>query len=150
MKREVEHVEFDGQLLAIIVRQTFRTPGIHFFTSPDLSQQLAYMHHPAGKRIEAHIHNPVSREVSLTQEVLLIRRGRLRVDFYDAGKRYLESQILGAGDVILLVSGGHGFEALEEVEMLEVKQGPYVGDNDKTVFPSVELEQTIVRKNTDG
>ena len=149
MKREVERVEFAGQLLAIIIRETFRTPGIHFFTSPDLSQQLAYMHHPAGKRIEAHIHNPVSREVSLTQEVLLIRRGRLRVDFYDTGKRYLESHILGAGDVILLVSGGHGFEALDELEMIEVKQGPYVGDNDKSVFPSVASELTIVREPTD-
>jgi hypothetical protein len=58
----------------------------------------------------------------------------LRVDFYDDQRRYLSSRILGAGDVILLVSGGHGFEVLEEVEMFEVKQGPYLGDQDKTPF----------------
>ena len=66
--------------------------------------------------------------------MLLIKKGSLRVDFYDGSRNYLESRILAAGDVILLAAGGHGFEVLEEVEMIEVKQGPYAGDNDKTRF----------------
>ena len=92
------------------------------------------MHHPAGKLIEAHFHNPVPRTVAYSQETLLIKRGRLRVDFFDLEQNYLESRELKAGDVILLVRGGHGFEVLEELEMIEVKQGPYVGDQDKTRF----------------
>ena len=56
------------------------------------------------------------------------------MDFYDNERNYLDSKILEAGDVILLASGGHGFEALEEIEMIEVKQGPYAGDKDKTHF----------------
>src|SRR6185369_5395734 len=72
-----------------------------------------------------------------TQEVLFIRRGRLRVDFYDETKQYLSSRILEAGDVILLIQGGHGFEVLEDLEMFEVKQGPYVGEVDKTRFDAV-------------
>ena len=129
----------DGSLtLAIIVSQSYRQDGIRFFTSNELSQQLAYMHHPAGKLIPPHVHNPVSREVQLTQEVLFIRKGKLRVDFYNAEKTYLESRTLEEGDVILLIQGGHGFEVIEDLEMIEVKQGPYVGEQDKTRFSGIE------------
>jgi hypothetical protein len=92
------------------------------------------MRHPAGKIIAPHLHNPVLREVHRTQEVLIIKRGRLRVDFYDETRCHLQSRTLVAGDTIMLVGGGHGFEVLEEVEMIEVKQGPYAGDEDKMVF----------------
>lgn len=130
----VEEIIHDGNLLALIVRQEFARPGISFFTSSELSQQLAYMQHPTGKIIEPHVHNPVQRTVDYTQETLFIKRGRLRVDFYTEDQAYLESRELKAGDVILLVRGGHGFEVLEEIEMIEVKQGPYAGDGDKTRF----------------
>lgn len=123
--------------MGLIVSRGFNKPGVHFFTESDLSQQLAYMHHPAGKVIQPHIHNPVSREVHYTQEVLFIKSGRLRVDFYDDDKVYKESRILEAGDVILLANGGHGFEVLEELEMIEVKQGPYAGEQDKTRFKGI-------------
>ena len=106
-----------------------------------LSQQLAFMRHPTGKLIEPHVHNPVPRQVQFTQETLFIRKGKLRVDFYDPERQYLESRILRAGDVILLIQGGHGFEVLEEIEMIEVKQGPYVGEEDKTRFIGIDKDQ---------
>ena len=84
-----------------------------------------------------HVHNPVERMVHYTLEVLMLKRGKLRVDFYDNGQNYLESRILNAGDVILLATGGHGFEVLEEIEMIEVKQGPYAGEADKTRFAGI-------------
>ena len=130
----VERIEHAGELLALIVRREFAEPGIHFFTPNELSQQLAFMRHPAGKVIGAHVHNPVTRMVAYTQETLFIRRGRLRVDFFDNDQTYLESRELRGGDVILLIQGGHGFEVLEDLEMFEVKQGPYAGDADKTRF----------------
>lgn len=99
------------------------------------------MHHPAGKSIEAHVHNLVYRNVVLTQEVLLLKKGVLRVDFYDEYEDYLESRKLYAGDIILLISGGHGFHVLEEVEMVEVKQGPYAGQQDKLRFEGIGEEQ---------
>jgi mannose-6-phosphate isomerase-like protein (cupin superfamily) len=137
----IERIHCRGSLLALILPGDFREPGIHFLTPDDLSQQLAFMRHPAGKVIEAHVHNPVPREVQYSQEVLLIRKGRLRVDFYDEERSYIESRILEAGDTILLVTGGHGFEVLEEVEMIEVKQGPHIGEGDKTRFPGISASQ---------
>jgi mannose-6-phosphate isomerase-like protein (cupin superfamily) len=130
----ISKIEDKGRLLALIVSAKYTKPGITFFTPNELSQQLAYMHHPVGKTIAAHIHTPATREVLLTQETLFIKRGKLRVDFFDDRQNYLESRILEAGDVILLVQGGHGFEVLEELEMFEVKQGPYKGNDDKTRF----------------
>jgi mannose-6-phosphate isomerase-like protein (cupin superfamily) len=142
----IETLKSGDQLLAIIISGKFREPGIHFFTSNDLSQQLAYMRHPAGKVIDPHVHNPVSRNVHFTQEVLLIKSGKLRVDFYDNDQEYLESRILEAGDVILLATGGHGFEVVEDVEMIEVKQGPYAGDQDKTRFTGVAAERIVLKQ----
>lgn len=142
----IERITHGDVLLAIIVSDRFRERGIHFFTEADLSQQLAYMRHPAGKVIAPHVHNPVPRDVHYTQEVLLIKRGRLRVDFYDEAQRYLESRILQAGDTIMLVNGGHGFEVLEEIEMIEVKQGPHAGDGDKTRFES-RLPRKLIFRN---
>jgi mannose-6-phosphate isomerase-like protein (cupin superfamily) len=129
-----EEILIDGELCAIIVRASFDEPGIHFFTSNDLSQQLASMSYAPGKVIPAHLHNPVPRNVSYTQEALFIRKGKVRVDFYTQQREYHLSRVLGVGDVILLISGGHGFEVLEDLNMVEVKQGPYVGDGDKTRF----------------
>ena len=131
----VEHCRFNDELYAIIVRGTFREPGITFFSPPELSQQLAYMKHPEGKSIPPHRHNKVTREVHYTQEVLVIRNGKLQVDFYTEAEEYLESRILNAGDVILLCGGAHGFQVLAPLEMIEIKQGPYAGESDKTRFP---------------
>lgn len=146
----IEQLTHDGQILAIIVRSNFQEPGIHFFTPNDLSQQLAYMAHPVGKVIAPHVHNPVPREVHYTQEVLFLRKGKLRVDFYDSDRQYLESRILHGGDVILLADGGHGFEALEDIEMFEVKQGPYAGDSDKTRFDPVDSALVRVEESSNG
>ncbi|HEC25939.1 MAG TPA: hypothetical protein ENI67_00810 [Gammaproteobacteria bacterium] len=143
----LQTISKQGVTFAFIVRGTFNKKGIHFFTPSDFSQQLAYMHHPQGKLIEPHVHNSVRREVHYTQEVLFIRKGKLRVDFFDEEQNYLESYILNTGDVILLAAGGHGFEVLEETEIIEVKQGPYAGENDKTRFVGVSTEQIILKGN---
>ena len=129
-----EQVTIQGDVVAIIVRKDFEKQGIHFFTPNDYSQQLAYMSHPTGKDIQPHVHKKVQREVHYTQETLFIRKGKLQVDFYSDDQQYLESRVLEAGDVILLIKGGHGFKVLEDLEMFEVKQGPYAGDEDKIKF----------------
>jgi len=134
----IETISHANKLFAIIIPSDFSEPGVNFCTPNNLSQQLAFIKHSPGKLIEPHIHNPVPREVLYTQEVLIIKRGKLRVDFYGDDKMLVTSRELGAGDVILLAEGGHGFEVLEELEMIEVKQGPYTGDCDKTRFMNAD------------
>ena len=146
---QVEEIRKKNKLLAMIIRNDYQCDGVDFITPNEYSQQVAYMHHPAGKSIDAHVHNLVHRNVVLTQEVLFIKRGKMRVDFYDEYEDYLESRDLDAGDVILLVSGGHGFKVWKDVEMIEVKQGPYAGDNDKKRFTGVEAGKVVYPKKTE-
>ena len=133
-KHPVETIVHGLEPLALIIKAEFNEPGVHFFTPDSFSQQVAFMKHPAGYKIAPHVHNMVNRQVLYTQEVLLIRRGRLRVNLYSSSKEFITSRDLEAGDVILLCGGGHSFEMLEETSMIEVKQGPYAGEDDKTRF----------------
>ncbi len=120
--------------LAVIVRSAYKPAGIDFLTPDTFGQQVAYMNRPKGEIIQAHIHEPISRTLIGTQEVLYIRKGRIRVDFYESDRTYVSSMTLGAGDLMLLNTGGHGFEVLEDIDMIEIKQGPYAEGRDKTRF----------------
>jgi mannose-6-phosphate isomerase-like protein (cupin superfamily) len=133
----IERIYCEGTELALIIRRNFHAEGIEFFTPGTYSQQIGYMNRPAGYVIAPHVHRPVVREVQFTKEVLFVKSGRVRVDFYSDQQAYLRSTVLEAGDVILLAFGGHGFEMLEPTEMIEVKQGPYAGDQDKVRFDPV-------------
>lgn len=140
-----EQIGHDGKILGCIIRANYRQDGIVFFTPDTFSQQLGYMNRPADYVILPHVHNLVERKVELTQEVLIVRSGKVRVDFYDDEKRYLESRIICKGDVCLLALGGHGFKVLEQAEMIEVKQGPYCGEMDKVRFEPISDEQVILK-----
>lgn len=130
-----------GRTLAMILRNSYKAEGIKFFTPDEFSQQLAYMNRPHGYVIQPHVHNAVPREVQFTKEVLFIKSGKVRVDFYDDDQNYLESHVLHKGDVILLAFGGHGFEMLDDSEIIEVKQGPYAGEADKKRFSPVDSDR---------
>jgi hypothetical protein len=140
----LEQIEFNSQIYAIIIRTEYVAKGIQFFTPDEFSQQLGYMNRAKGYVIPPHVHNLVPREVSLTKEVLFIKNGKVRVDFYSQEMEYKMSKILEKGDVILLAHGGHGFEMLEDAEMVEVKQGPYCGERDKTRFEPIPSEMTKI------
>lgn len=141
----LERIEYDGQLLALILRRHFREEGTHFFTPDDFSQQLGYIRLPKDHIIQPHLHNTIARTVHHTNEVLVILRGQIRVDFYTLSQKYCESRVLHPFDVVLLIAGGHGFEELEATEMLEIKQGPYLGAADKTTFEVLDPASVTIR-----
>lgn len=130
----IEHITSHNQIIAIIISHEFEKDGIEFFTPGNFSQQLGYMKHQKGDAIQEHIHVLHTREVQITLETLFIKKGRVKINFYHQDKSFFTSRELKTGDVILLAAGGHGFEFLEETEMIEVKQGPYCSDQDKVRF----------------
>lgn len=140
----LEVIKDEKGILSIIIKATYRSEGIAFFTPNDFSQQLGYMNRSKGYVIAPHRHNIVERKVTLTQEVLYVRSGLVRVDFYNDDQKYLESRVLEKGDVILLAAGGHGFEMLADSEMIEVKQGPYCGEEDKVRFDAINKNQVFI------
>ena len=128
-------VEFFGELshpTAIVIRAAEKTDGIKFFSPADFSQQIGLMTRPKGHIVPAHIHNTIERTIFHTQEVLIIRRGSCKVSLYNSKLEISDEILLLSGDAILLASGGHKIEMIEESEILEIKQGPYAGENDKT------------------
>ncbi|MDA9353010.1 hypothetical protein N9R37_00420 [Gammaproteobacteria bacterium] len=141
----IEYITNDKKLLSVIIKANYKSKGIEFFTPDDFSQQLAYMNRAKDYVIKPHVHNAVQRDVHFTQEVLVIKSGKVRVDYYDDYRNYLESRVLEQGDVVLLAYGGHGFEMLEDSEMIEVKQGPYAGEMDKIRFDPIEKEKLEIK-----
>ena len=135
-----------GQQLGLVIRAGYAVTGVEFFTPDTFGQQLALMRRPSGHEIEPHVHLPVPRELVGTQEVIVMREGRMRVDFYDVDKSYVASTVLEAGDIALMNVGGHGFEVLEDCLFIEVKQGPFVEGKDKVRFLSTR--RGIIREVT--
>jgi mannose-6-phosphate isomerase-like protein (cupin superfamily) len=141
----IERITYKEKILSIIIRLDYKSEGINFFTPDDFSQQLAYMNREKNYIIAPHVHNSVQRDIHYTQEVLIIKSGKVRVDFYNDNKDYLESKVLYQGDVVLLANGGHGFSMLENSEIIEIKQGPYVGEMDKVRFEQVNKDKVIIK-----
>jgi len=139
MDPSIETIVDGLEPIALIVRANFDKPGLHFLTPSSFSQQVAVMRHPQGKYIEPHVHNLVSRQVLYTQEVIWVRKGRVKVSLFSSSRILICAPILEMNDLILLCGGGHSFEMLEETTMVEVKQGPYAGDNDKTRFAEAKV-----------
>ena len=129
----VYYSDSDEKLLALLIKASHHEEGIHFYTRDADYQQVAYMQHPENHVIESHYHNKLPRIIDYTCETIILRKGVLSVTLYEA-KKELYSFDISAGDVLTLFSGGHGFISKTEVEMIEIKQGPFMGKDDKTHF----------------
>ena len=143
----IEKIIYKKKLLALIVREKYRNrKGVTFFTPNESTQQFGYMKHKKKHIIKPHLHKKRVTKISYTTEVILIFKGKLRVDFYNYYKKYLFSKILEEKDIIMLVHGGHGFKVLKNIEMLEIKQGPYSLTKDKIKFEEVNEKKIRIKK----
>ena len=143
----IEKIIYKKKLLALIVRGKYRNrKGITFFTPNEFNQQFGYMKHKKKYIIKTHLHKKRSTRINYTSEVILLLKGIIRVDFYNQNKKYLFSKILKEKDIIMLVHGGHGFKIIKDVEMLEIKQGPYNLIKDKVKFENIDDRKVKIKK----
>ena len=143
----IEKIIHKKKLLALIVKGKYRNKkGITFFTPSESIQQFGYMKHKKAYIIKPHLHKKRLTKIFYTTEVILLLKGMLRVDFYTQFRKYLFSKILKEKDIIMLVHGGHGFKILKDVEMLEIKQGPYNLIRDKIKFDNIDDNKIKLRK----
>jgi hypothetical protein len=133
----IEQITDNGSIIATIIKAGFTKKGEQFFTPSEFSQQLGYMNRPKGYRVEAHTHKQVQQDVVLTHEVLYVKSGTIRVGLFTDSFTFIKECILTSGDFILLASGGHSVEMVEDSEIIEVKQGPYSQEN-KIYFKPVQ------------
>lgn len=130
----IEKIECDGLVIAHIIYKDYENEGIEFFSSNEYPLQLGSMKHSRGHKVSPHIHNPVKRNTVGTQEVLFIKKGKVKIDFYSPEQVFLKSRELSAGDIILFAGAGHGIEVLEDAVIVEVKNGPFAQGSDKVKF----------------
>ena len=143
----IEKIIYKKKLLALIVRGKYRNKkGITFFTPNNAIQQFGYMKHKKQHIIKPHLHKKRLTKIFYTTEVILLLKGILRIDFYNRFKKYLFSKILKEKDIIMLVQGGHGFKVLKNIEMLEIKQGPYNLIKDKIKFENIDDSKVKLKK----
>ena len=144
----IEKIIHKNKLFALIVSGNYRNKkGITFFTPDNANQQFGYMKHKKGHIIKPHKHLKRTTKIFTTTEVILLLKGILRVDFYNQKKKYLFSKILKKKSIILLVHGGHGFKVIKDVEMIEVKQGPFNISKDKVKFNEIDEKKIKIKKN---
>ena len=134
------------RLIAFIIKDNFKMKGVKFFTPDKFPQQLAYMNRPKGYLINSHIHPPTARQIKFTQEVLFIKKGKVRIDFYDKKTQYAESRLLEKGDIVFIVEGGHGFDFMKNTEIIEVKQGPFLKSSKPIRFEPVKKDKIKLKK----
>ena len=143
----IEKIIYKKKLFALIVRGKYRNKkGINFFTPKDATQQFGYIKHKKGHIIQPHQHRKRLTKIVTTTEVILLLKGSLKIDFYSMQRKYLFSRILNEKDIVMLVEGGHGFKVIKNVEMLEVKQGPYNLIKDKVKFAGIYDKRNKIKK----
>ena len=130
----IEHITDQGRPLAYIIRGSFQPDKTTFFTPPEFKQQVGYVVYPAGGEVARHVHKRLERRLVGTSEVLIVRKGRCLMDVYNDDRALVATRELATGDIMLMVGGGHGFRMLEDTVLLEVKQGPYIGVDEKERF----------------
>ena len=142
----IEKIKHKKKILGLIVRGNYRKKkGINFFTPNNFTQQFGYMKHKKDYVIKPHKHNQRLTKILMTTEIIILFKGILRVDFYNNKKMYLFSKKILGKDIVMLLNGGHGFKVLKDVEMLEVKQGPYKLSRDKVKFDNVDEKKIRIK-----
>lgn len=140
----IEVIKYKKFIFGYIVRYKKKN-GVNFLTPPNLSHQVGYIKHKKNHNIIPHLHLENKRKINYTSEVLIIQKGKIRIDLYSLKKKYLFSKILKKNDIVILIKGAHGFQILENCEMIEIKQGPYNKKIDKIRFEKNKKEKLIIK-----
>lgn len=134
MSQDIELIKEGGQILCYLIRCSIQPEKTMFITPPDAKQQVGFIVYPADSTISRHIHRPLERHIRGMAETILVRCGHCQIDVYNNQHALVATRDLYVGDVVLMVGGGHGFRILEDTVLLEIKQGPYLGTDDKELF----------------
>lgn len=131
---EVEVISANGQVLCYVIPKSIHPQKTTFITPPEGKQQVGFIVYPKDGVIARHIHRPLERHIIGMAEVLVVRSGHCQIEVFDESLRLVTTRDLYEGDVVLMVGGGHGFQIKEDTVLLEIKQGPYLGEDDKQLF----------------
>jgi hypothetical protein len=132
--KSIETISHQNQALCILIHASYLPDQTTFLTPPEYKQQVGFVVYPKDGEVIRHTHRPLERHLVGTSEVILIKKGRCLLDIYNDARELVATRELGLGDLMLMVGGGHGFKMLEDTVLLEIKQGPYTGLDEKERF----------------
>lgn len=130
----VKEIKENDTVYALVYSNNLTAEGVRFLTPNDYTLQVGLLEHPAGHKVRPHRHPDLHYDVSTTQEFLYIESGEVEATLYREDWSILTTCTLKAGDFALFVFGGHSFEMKTKVRIIEIKQGPYPGDNKAKIF----------------
>jgi len=127
-----EVIEYGGKRFAEIIRKDVQTDTTKFFSPAESSLQFGLLAHKAGFTEKPHFHKPIKRLIDDLQQMFVVQKGKVLVQFFADSGDLLGEATLEEGDSILLIQGAHAIKAIEDMQCLSVKQGPFLGnENDK-------------------
>ena len=141
----IEYIKYKKKILGLIINQKKVKKKVEFFTPKDFTQQVGYISHLKNTYIKPHTHNKFLRKIYNTSEVLIVKSGKIRVDFYETKEKYLFSKIADKNNIIILCQGSHGFKFIKKSSLIEVKQGPYNIKLDKIRFEPVKENKIKIK-----
>ena len=143
----LEKIIYKTKLLALLIKtRKIRKNGVSFISPKDFTLQTGFINRPKNHVIIPHTHKKAMRKINKTAEVLYVKDGILRVDFYNNNKKYLFSKLLKKEDLIILNDGSHGFKVVKKCKLIEIKQGPYSKSQDKVRFDAIDEKKIKIKK----
>ncbi len=140
----IDIIEHKKYIFGYIIKYTKKN-GVNFLTPAKLSHQVGFIKHKKNHEIIPHLHLINKRKINYTSEVLIIQKGKIRIDLYNKKKKYLFSKIAKKNEIVILIKGAHGFKILDNCEMLEIKQGPFNDKEDKIKFSQNKIKKILVK-----
>lgn len=132
--KTVVEIARHGTTYALIIRAGARPDATTFVTPSTANLQVGFIVYPAGGEVARHEHRSLERTILGMNEVLVVQQGACDVDIYDLERRLIGTYGLNEGDILIFMAGGHGFRMRKDTVLLEVKQGPYIAEDEKELF----------------
>lgn len=135
VKKGLEKIFDVKQLLAVIFRANIQINEVEFLTESSNDFQIGIHNRKKGIKLTPHTHKFIKApQIKTIQELLLVQSGRIRVNIYNKKSSLVSKKILKRGDGVLLITGGHGVDFLEDSRVFQVKQGPFSGTIHQKIF----------------
>jgi len=143
----IEKISHKKKIIALIIKtKKVKKRGAYFYSPKNFTQQVGLINHSSKYSIQPHTHQSYPRKINKTSEVLYVKSGVIRVDFYNNKKEYFLSKLLKKDDLIILVDGSHGFKIIKKCKLIEVKQGPFIKSLDKKRFKAIDEKKIKIKK----
>ncbi len=132
----MREIKLNGETVAIFHKAAEWKEGLDFLTPQQAYIQAGTWWYQAGKELRPHRHIKNERKIALTQEVIIILTGRIRIDLYNCEKNIFLQEELEKGDIAIFLNVAHGYQILEnDTRIVEVKNGPFISlDKDKELI----------------